>query len=167
MLTTFVLAAGLASVVAATPVSAPSLAARDTGTFSLVASHSGDPDVHLRSIEANDFQLWIGKPTASFCPQGVDCPPGNATSFAGGEGGLSMNVEVPGGQLAYVAPDGTFGYTQAHSASLPEGAITDGFTYTAPTQQGGVRELTGPAGFVALPDKRCWCFPDQDCAICC
>lgn len=44
-----------------------------------------------------------------------------------------MAVEVPGGQQVYIDPaDGSVGYTQAHSAAMPEGAITKGFNYTPP-----------------------------------
>jgi hypothetical protein len=31
----------------------------------------------------------------------------------------SAQVEVPGGQQVYVAPNGALGFTQAHSASTP------------------------------------------------
>jgi hypothetical protein len=54
-------------------------------------------------LTANGLAIWVNGTTASFCPDqvGIDCPPGNATSFIGGitSPGLSMNVEVPGGQL--------------------------------------------------------------------
>lgn len=54
-----------------------------------------------------------------------------------------MAVEVPGGQQVYVDPkDGAIGYTQAHSASMPEGAITRGFIYTPPKGDASFGELT-------------------------
>lgn len=149
MFTTPTLALALAVLGAASP-----LTRRTTSTFALISIHSGDPDVHLRPITASDFKLWLGKPTASYCPSDVvpDCPSGNSTSFASGDGGLSMNVEVPGGQLVYVATDGTVGYTQAHSGSVPAGAITTGFEYTPPAPEGSVGTLSGPGkGFVACP----------------
>lgn len=44
-----------------------------------------------------------------------------------------MAVAVPGGQQVYIDPEcGAVGYTQAHSAQMPEGAITKGFKYTPP-----------------------------------
>ena len=79
----------------------------------------------------------IGKETASYCPteQVMNCPAGNETLFAASKETktLSMAVEVPGGQALYVEPQtGAIGYTQAHSASEPEGAIHNAFVYTAP-----------------------------------
>lgn len=62
-----------------------------------------------------------------------------------------MNVEVPGGQQVFVAPDGSVGYTAAHSHAIPDGGITAGFAYTPPAEPNTVGELTGPAGFVACP----------------
>ena len=42
----------------------------------------------------------------------------------------AQDVEVPGGQLMYVEPGGAVGYTQAHSAFIPPGSDTTGFTLT-------------------------------------
>ena len=54
-----------------------------------------------------------------------------------------MAVTVPGGQQVYVDPkDGAIGYTQAHSASMPEGAITKGFIYTPPAEDASFGYLT-------------------------
>jgi hypothetical protein len=73
--------------------------------FSVIAAHSGSP-IHLQSLNANGLALWIGKPTASFCPKKTvgakNCPKGKETNFAGGDGGLAMGAEVPGGQLVYI-----------------------------------------------------------------
>lgn len=44
--------------------------------------------------------------------------------------GRKKDVAVPGGQLAYVASNGAVGYTQAHSALLPPGSVTEGFSWT-------------------------------------
>lgn len=39
-----------------------------------------------------------------------------------------QNVEVPGGQQVYVAPNGAVSYTQAHSAYAPPGSEFSGFS---------------------------------------
>jgi hypothetical protein len=54
---------------------------------------------------------------------------------------LSMNVEVPGGQQAYIASDGSFSITQAHSASTGSGGQRETFTYTPQTEDGTVGKL--------------------------
>jgi hypothetical protein len=62
--------------------------------FRLVAA-SSNPDINMRSINASGEALWINRDTASYCPSTIvpNCPAGNSTSFVGGNGGLSMNVE--------------------------------------------------------------------------
>lgn len=62
-----------------------------------------------------------------------------------------MDTVVPGGQQVYVTADGQFGYTIAHSASIPEGAVTEGFAYT-PETDGAPGQLTfNGFSFVACP----------------
>jgi len=70
-----------------------------TTAFTLVTA-SSNPALHLQPVDASDFQWWVGKSTASYCPDQVqpNCPAGTITSVAGGNVTLSMNVEVPGGQ---------------------------------------------------------------------
>ena len=68
-----------------------------------------------------------------------------------------QNVLVPGGQLIYVRTDGSLGFTQAHSASYPTGAIIGGdltYSKTDGAQFGtlGTRAF-GATGFVACPIK--------------
>lgn len=99
--------------------------------FGLTSARSASP-IHYQSVSASGQSLWLGKPTASYCPENVKdidgCPAGNTTTFAGGEGSLSMGVIVPGGQQVYVEPDtGAIKYTIAHSAAMPEGAIVTGW----------------------------------------
>lgn len=76
-----------------------SVAAQKPDRFSLVVA-SNNNDLNARNVNATGSQLWIGKPTSSSCPDEVqpNCPAGDFTSFQGGDGGLTMNVEVPGGQ---------------------------------------------------------------------
>jgi hypothetical protein len=61
-------------------------------------------------------------------------------------------VEVPGGQLVYVETDGALGFTQAHSANIPAGAVVSTFTLVPGTSFGtlGFSGL-GANGFVACP----------------
>lgn len=55
----------------------------------------------------------------------------------------------------FIRSNGALGYTQAHSASIPTGAITTGFTFT-PASEGaqfgnfGIK-LPGSAGLLACP----------------
>jgi hypothetical protein len=56
-----------------------------------------------------------------------ECPAGNVTVIDSSSGRNGMSVLVPGGQLFYLTEDWTVGYTQAHSASFPPGAMLDGF----------------------------------------
>jgi hypothetical protein len=78
-----------------------------------------------------------------------NCTPGNATVMIVGPQQTSMYVSVPGGQQAYLDVDGTYGYTQAHSAMRPQGSVVGGF---AAFQGGGLVNLNpGALGWVACP----------------
>ena len=61
-------------------------------------------------------------------------------------------MEVPGGQLVYVETNGALGFTQAHSAFIPAGAVVSTFTLVPGTSFGdlGFSGL-GANGFVACP----------------
>ena len=64
-----------------------------------------------------------------------DCPDTDYTNFVGGgegvPGSLAMGTIVPGGQMVYIDPVcGAVRYTQAHSAYMPNGSITTGWTRT-------------------------------------
>jgi hypothetical protein len=71
------------------------------------------------------------------------------------------DVEVPGGQLAYVGPDGALGYTQAHSASIPSGSFTEGFSWS-PLHTNSVLGQRGDLDFVApgATSGGFWACPD-------
>jgi len=65
------------------------------------------------SIEANNGHFWIGRPASVYCPSGVDkldCSiyKTNQTVFVGandfGDGTVSLNVVVPGGQQGNYLP---------------------------------------------------------------
>jgi hypothetical protein len=64
-------------------------------------------------------------------------------------------VLVPGGQQTYMTPEGELGYTEAHSASMPPGAMPCPFTYTkapgAYVGRLGIGEASGNTGLMACP----------------
>ncbi|GIJ85282.1 hypothetical protein Asppvi_004138 [Aspergillus pseudoviridinutans] len=77
-------------------------------------------------LNANAGAFWIGKPTASFCPENVaGCSAVNTTSFVAQGSKLFLNDAVPGGQQVYISPQGQLTYTVPHSANIPEGSLTD------------------------------------------
>ncbi|MCJ1473377.1 hypothetical protein MMC13_002028 [Lambiella insularis] len=86
---------------------------------------------------------------SSYCPTsiGTGCPVGNQTVFTA-DGG-AMDVEVPGGQQVYVAPNGALSYTQAHSISYPPGS-----QFGVVSGTGGelvYAGANGTAGWIACP----------------
>ncbi|RDL31916.1 uncharacterized protein BP5553_09318 [Venustampulla echinocandica] len=108
------------------------------------------------AINASGRGFWIGKDSSSYCPvvKGLDCTafPGTSTVFAGGSGTLSLDVAVPGGQQVFVGPDGALGYTGAHSASIPVGAVTTGFLRFQSVAGGAPVPMTFEgSGFRACP----------------
>lgn len=72
MFTKSLLMAALASVAIAAPVAQRQ---DSNNNFVMIATHSGNSNVHLRSINANGQRFWLGKPSATYCPSesGVDC----------------------------------------------------------------------------------------------
>lgn len=123
--------------------------------FGVMSARSASP-IHLQQWNARGGKVFIGGNTAAFCPQaqvGDACPPGNTTVFSGGDKTLSMGVLVPGGQQAYIAPDGSLSFTQAHSVAIPEGSVVDQFSYTAPANGAAFGYLNFETGFVACPTK--------------
>jgi len=131
----------------------PALAfAQSDVPFAVIAARSASP-IHLQSVNANGLKFWIGKPTSSFCPDepSINCTDfqTNATFFAGGNVTLGMDTEVPGGQGAYIASDGSLSFTEAHSGFVPPGSLQLNFT----KEEGpsfGVLGWTG-GDFVACP----------------
>ncbi|KAF3490684.1 IgE-binding protein [Arthroderma uncinatum] len=94
----------------------------------VTARHPGREHVDKLPMQAAGRAFWLGGTPATYCPEivGAGCPPGNATVILGLN---SMSVLVPGGQQLYVEPSGKLGFTQAHSASIPEGSHIGGFAY--------------------------------------
>ncbi|KAI2463090.1 hypothetical protein F4781DRAFT_146253 [Annulohypoxylon bovei var. microspora] len=84
------------------------------------------------AINANNGKFRVNKNTTADFPDGIeglDCSayPGTNTVFVEGNGTISMNVGVPGGQQIYIAKDGSLSYTIPHSRELPDGSTTTGF----------------------------------------
>ncbi|KAJ5887615.1 hypothetical protein N7495_007656 [Penicillium taxi] len=101
--------------------------------FSVMAIHSASP-IHYMQMNAQGLKLWLGGQTSSYCPDMItDCPAGTRTVFSPGGNSLctdrKQDVEVPGGQQVYVTSSGALSFTQAHSASIPEGSHIGGFAY--------------------------------------
>lgn len=124
-----------------------------TKAFTVVAANSGSP-IHLLPMQAGGLGFQLGGGTSSYCPSSVgpSCPPGNETVFSGG----SISVMVPGGQQQYFEVGGRVGYTQAHSASMPVGAIPGGFSYyKCPDEPYGhiTTNVFGATGLMACPDN--------------
>lgn len=126
------------------------IASANAQYFGLISARSASP-IHFAGVSASDHSLWLNKPTAAYCPENVGdaCPAGNVTTFAGGDGSLSMGVVVPGGQQVYIEADtGRVKYTIAHSAAVPEGAVRTGWTLSSE----GLGSLANEqGGFVACP----------------
>ena len=124
------------------------------GPFTLTVSNPSVPAIHDKPVTAQGLKWFLNGVTASYCPGVVppaECPPGNITSIVSQNGAVSMNVKVPGGQLAYLGPDWQVGYTQAHSAYIPSGSLTTGF---GAYEGGGFVNLNGNGGgWVACPPR--------------
>ncbi|KAF3920663.1 hypothetical protein ABW21_db0206877 [Orbilia brochopaga] len=142
----------LATAVSAAPATTPQPVVKP---WNFLALRSASP-IHFGSLEASGLGIWIGKPTASYCP--VDpkyCPPvSNTTSILVTEnayGAASMDVIVPGGQQVYIAPSGALSYTQAHSAAIPAGSFRTGFIVSLPGSNGISIFSHCEGGFVACP----------------
>lgn len=146
------------------PLLAPSLAATSLG-FSMIAAHSASP-IHLQELIASGFHFYIGggATTATYCPSPPvpDCSSFSSNTLlscqdqTGASTGCGMDVAVPGGQQVYVDPaTGALGYTMAHSALLPVGALTSGFEYDATGNSASIGTFAfsgaGATGFVACP----------------
>ncbi|KAF3921984.1 hypothetical protein ABW20_dc0104473 [Dactylellina cionopaga] len=141
-----------AAAVSAAPAPSQPLA------LTMMSLRSASP-IHFGRVDASGQKFYIGlERPSSYCPtppvSPKDCPSGNSTSLAWNEYGPYMNVLVPGGQRLYIAPDGSLSYTQAHSASMPPGSITEGFTL-GPKQENTLRSISHTSGgFIACPVKK-------------
>lgn len=156
MYTKTIFIAFLAGLATAAP--AISRRADDVGKFVIVSSHSGDSNVHLRSVNANHYAFYLGKATSTNCvPQeGLDCSIINSgtTAFT-----FDSRTETPhfdeivGGQEIFINTDGSLGYT-GPSGALPEGGFKGPWAYAPATVEGGVGTLNfNGKGFYACPEE--------------
>lgn len=134
----------------------PSTTATPGSDYFVVTSSRSTSPIHLLPVNARGGKFYIGAgPPSSYCPAetigAANCPPGNETVFAGGDKTLSLGVVVPGGEQVYVAADGALSYTQAHSAYIPDGSVTDQFSITPGTNGNILGTLNFETGFVACP----------------
>ncbi|KAF2430918.1 hypothetical protein EJ08DRAFT_696866 [Tothia fuscella] len=137
------------------------------GLFSLIAVNPAK--LVSSKIEAcgRAFYLKSDGP-CTYCPsqvpqQGGKCPDGKETIIGGlglvsvhcvlssrTDRNLCQNTAVPGGQLIYVDPEtGALGFTQAHSASKPQGALQDIREF-----KNGAFILASSWGWLACPSKQ-------------
>lgn len=71
MFTTTLLVAALATYATGAPVTERQT---ENARFVMIATHSGNSAVHLRGIEANGQRFWLGKDTATYCPESSSVP---------------------------------------------------------------------------------------------
>lgn len=152
MVSKTIIAASLASAALATPVPA----SEPVTTFSMIAVHSGDVNVHLRPIVANGDNFWLGKNTTTFCPESIGtCSnyPGVKTVLTTPQNGLEyLAAATPGFQPVYVSPTGNLSFVQAHVDAVPEGGIAKPFTYTPGASANSAGSFTVPGdGIYACP----------------
>ncbi|KAF7914131.1 uncharacterized protein EAF01_000541 [Botrytis porri] len=144
----------IATLLASSAAASPIVSARAAGdAFGLISIRSGS-DIQNQAITASGGRLWIGKETASYCPDTVvtDCPNGTSTTFVAGESNLGLNTEVPGGQQVYIATDSSVSYTIPHSGDI-HGGVASGWKYTA-GENGSLGSLSFPGyGFIACPGE--------------
>ncbi|KAI1433243.1 hypothetical protein GGR50DRAFT_513675 [Xylaria sp. CBS 124048] len=125
----------LASQVA---ILATAVSAARPGSFILGAYQIAKPGEDVifdgDSINASGLKFWVNKDTTTYCPNipQLDCTglDSNETllSLSDFTTTMGMDVNVPGGQQVYIAPDGRMSFTQAHSAYIPPGSAIYGFT---------------------------------------
>ncbi|KAG9231058.1 hypothetical protein BJ875DRAFT_341573, partial [Amylocarpus encephaloides] len=100
--------------------------------------------IHLSSVHINGLKFWVGKETATYCPDVVpSCPNGTQTQVGVSTGSDTVyaNTIVPGGQAVYVAGDGSLSVTVAHSGSTGENGLRAPFQYTPQAGEDDVGSL--------------------------
>ncbi|KAF2487072.1 hypothetical protein BDY17DRAFT_319640 [Neohortaea acidophila] len=160
MKVTAIIAAAVIGLASAAPVAEPQEAASKPSVggqtyFRAVASDSGTP-IHLQNLHAADGKIWIGKKTEKFCPDSAKkagkCPGGSGTAFLSvnpSPGTLYMGVSVPNGQQVYIDQStGALAYTPGGDPNVPNGAITNGWTFN-PDIGNGAGLLKWRRGLVA------------------
>lgn len=123
--------------------------------YGIMALRSASP-VHFLQVNAIAGRLYLGGQTTSYCPPeqeyNSECPPGNATIFAGSCALASKSPQYPSGQTIWNRDDGTIGYD--FSQVRPDN------TYNCPWYigtsentafNGTIESTPGADGFVACP----------------
>lgn len=131
-------AVAFAAVAAALP--APQAGTTTPLRLGGMALRSASP-IHFGSINANGGSFYIGRNTSTYCPEDSAASDACATAntnqtifnYLNGQGTLSLDTIVPGGQQVYVtAGDDTYdagrlAFTPAHSAATDGPAVYEGF----------------------------------------
>jgi hypothetical protein len=107
-----------------------------TGPITLTALNPSS-SFHNLPVQAAGQRLVIGGTASTYCPSNLPngtCPNFKTTVLYGS--GTALATLVPGDQRLYIRPDGSVGFTQAHSAFVPAGSY-----------QGAVGTAYSNAGF--------------------
>ena len=61
--------------------------------LTLIAARSASP-IHFQPVNANGRAFWLGKPSASYCPQPpvTQCPAGTSTTLIVNDGAASLGM---------------------------------------------------------------------------
>lgn len=156
MLTSTILLSSLLPLALSSPITPRDDVYTPPVVFGVIAARSASP-IHFQAVNASGQAFWIGKNSATYCPDipQFECPPDPGTVFAAGGEGASLDTVVPGGQQVYVAPTGALSYTRPHSGYIPPGSAVGTFNATL-TQSGGpigffTFEGLGATGWLACP----------------
>jgi hypothetical protein len=145
--------------------------------FGVMSIRSASP-IMYGNLEARGERFYLFGAADTYCPSPpVDCSQfDNSTALLFYGGFLTMDAEVPGGQQVYVMTTGELGFTQAHSASVPEGADLSSFNYDPnAVQSANLGRLSttafGAAGFMACQNtEQQWqvfaAIPGKDATNC-
>jgi len=145
----------LAGLATAAPANTLLTSDLDPNKFAVISSHSGDPNVHLRSVSASGYSFYLNKATSTNCvPQpSIDCSSlNNNTVFAYNPKSQTLGFdEVVGGQKIYVGADGKLGYTKP-SGDYPNDVYSSPWEFEPATAEGstGTLKFEGD-GFLACP----------------
>lgn len=135
----------LVSLLAAFSTAVPTTKRATSLTFAAITVHSGNSDVHLRSLSASHGFIYIGQPSSAYCPSDINCAAySNDTilSYSPTHTTLSLDVAVAGGQQVYVSATGALGFTQAHASSVPNDSYIGPWQYNPQSEPGSVGTLT-------------------------
>ncbi|KAI9725916.1 MAG: hypothetical protein M1828_002243 [Chrysothrix sp. TS-e1954] len=122
----------------------------ETNAFTLETVQAGIPSLNHLPITACGRRFYVGGGSCTYCPTmlgDTGCENFTNTTVFANTG--TLDTEVPGGQQTYLAPDGSMGFTQAHSTSKPVGS--DQGRFRAFDQGGYFTYAPSPQGWLACP----------------